>query len=97
MEPMKQDHGKNRWDLLPIREVEQGVEVLTAGSIKYSDDNWKAVVAEKPGRYWAALFRHITARLKGEKLDPETGLPHLAHALCCLWFLMWNDNNCSQT
>ena len=24
--------------------------------------------------------------LDGEKLDPETGLSHMAHALCCLLF-----------
>lgn len=21
--------------------------------------------------------------------DPETGMPHLAHAMCCITFLMW--------
>ena len=25
----------------------------------------------------------------GEQLDPESKLPHLAHAVCCLLFILW--------
>lgn len=96
-EGVKYDKGKLRWDLLLIREVEQGVEVLTYGAAKYPQpDNWKRI-DDIPNRYFAALMRHLTAWRKGERADSESGLPHLAHALCCLWFLMWNDNQISRS
>lgn len=87
----KFDQDKSRWELLPYREVEEIVKVLTFGADKYEDDNWKYV---KPrSRYIGALLRHFTAWFSGEKKDPETGISHLAHAGCCLLFLMWFDNN----
>lgn len=85
----KYDIGKTRWDLVPFREVEQGAEILTFGAAKYGPNNWQGI---EPDRYFAALMRHLTAWRKGEKADPESGKSHLAHALCCLWFLMWNEN-----
>jgi hypothetical protein len=39
-------------------------------------------------RPFSAAMRHLWAWWKGEQADPETGLPHLAHAACCLMFLM---------
>ncbi len=35
----------------------------------------------------AAAQRHLIAHYSGEDIDPESGLPHLAHASCCLMFL----------
>ena len=82
----KHDTGKLRYDLLPPKTVEDVVKVLTLGAEKYAPDNWKYV---RPfnDRYYAAAMRHIQAWRQGEDHDPETGLPHLAHALCCLVFL----------
>jgi hypothetical protein len=87
----KQDNGKDRWDLLPFRETCQVVRVLTLGAQKYSDDNWKRVPWAE-SRYKAASLRHIAARARGEINDPETKMPHLAHAICCLLFWLWFDN-----
>lgn len=89
-EGFKADAEKPRWDLLPWGPVEDIVRVLTLGARKYAPDNWQKV-PEAPRRYLAALFRHIIARVRGERLDPETGLPHLAHAGCCLLFWAWHD------
>lgn len=89
--PDKADAGKPRWDLLPLTEVEQAVEVLTDGAIKYTDNGWQGV-ANASDRYFAALMRHVAAWRRGERTDPETGRAHLAHALCCLLFLLWHDN-----
>lgn len=86
----KFDNGKDRWDLLPISEVRDVVRVLTYGAVKYDDDNWK-IVDKKKDRYYSAALRHITAWKDGNLLDEETDLPHLAHAICCLLFLMWGD------
>jgi hypothetical protein len=88
----KFDQDKPRWSLLPWKEVEEIVKVLTLGSKKYADHNWMGVRPFKD-RYTSALMRHITAWIDGEAEDPESKLSHLAHAGCCLLFLMWGDNN----
>lgn len=91
MKGIKYDTGKPRWSLLPWREIGEVVEVLTIGAIKYEDDNWMRVPQPKE-RYFSAGMRHFTAWAEGEVFDPETGKNHLAHAICCLLFLMWFDN-----
>ena len=90
-EGRKDDSEKSRWDLLPYDALEQISDVLTYGAKKYEEHNWKKVPKSK-GRYFAAAMRHLTAWFRGERLDPESGHPHLAHAACCLLFLMWFDN-----
>jgi len=87
----KFDEGKPRWGLLPWKPVEEIVKVLTLGSLKYEDHNWQRV-PNASNRYFDAMHRHIAAWKLGEKKDPETGLSHLAHAGCCLLFLMWFEN-----
>ena len=87
----KFDDSKNRWELLPWAEVEEVVEILTWGSKKYEDDNWKEVFPRS--RYVGAGMRHFIAWIKGEKTDSESGKAHLAHCICCLLFLMWADKN----
>jgi len=84
----KADSGKDRWDLLPPVALRPIVQVLTFGSHKYGDNNWQKV-PDARRRYYAALQRHITAWYEGEPNDSESGLPHLAHAGCCLVFLLW--------
>ena len=91
----KFDQGKPRWDLLPWDQVEDIVKVLTMGAKKYSDDNWQEVPDAKR-RYFAAALRHLTAWKRGELTDPESGLPHLAHAACSLLFLGWFDANVAE-
>jgi len=88
----KRDEGKLRWDLLPITEIEQVVKVLTFSLKKYPEGNW-IEVKDSRKRYFAAACRHFFAWWRGEKLDGESHLPHLAHAICCLVFLLWFDNN----
>lgn len=87
---IKYDDGKLRWELLPLREIKDVVDILTLGAKKYKDDNWKFV--EPISRYIGAFFRHIYAWTQGEKFDKETGKNHLAHAICCLLFLLYHDN-----
>ena len=83
----KDDAGKRRMDLLPPLAVEAVADVLTFGAAKYGPDNWRMV----DGRHWryhAAALRHVFAWARGERSDPETGQHHLAHAACCLLFLL---------
>lgn len=86
MKGSKFDGEKDRWDLLPWRATEQAVKVMTFGARKYAPENWRKV-PEPKWRYFAATLRHLVAWWRGEKNDPQSGLPHLAHALCCLLFL----------
>lgn len=86
---VKYDKQKPRWDLLPLATVEEVVRVLTYGATKYPPDNWKKVKPKE--RYLAAALRHLAAWQRGEKLDKESGLTHLAHATCSLLFLQWFD------
>lgn len=84
----KADKGKPRWSLLPIGVMRDIIAVLEHGAVKYSVGNWQHV--DEPGRrYYDAAMRHIDARADGEKNDPDSGLPHLAHAIASLMFLMW--------
>lgn len=90
----KDDLDKLRWDLLPMDVIEDVVKVLTYGAKKYSDDNWKLI--DNPiNRYYSAMMRHlIDWKVYNEQNDKESGLPHLAHALCCLVFINWfNKHN----
>jgi hypothetical protein len=83
----KLDGGKLRYDLEDPRARELFVAVLTFGAELYGDDNWRKVPNLRK-RYHAALERHLEAHRMGEGTDPTTGLPHLAHAMCCLHFLL---------
>ena len=86
-EGKKFDVGKNRLDLLPWSALEQVGWVLTHGAAKYGAFNWERV--ENPQeRYFAATLRHLSAWKRGEIWDEETKLNHLAHAACCLLFLL---------
>lgn len=89
---VKHDTGKSRWDLLPWGPIGDVVKVLTWGvTVKgYPENNWKNVESPEP-RYFAAAMRHLVAWNTGEKKDPESGYSHLAHAMCCLLFLLWFD------
>lgn len=83
---VKYDDQKRRWDLLPWDALSEIVKVLEAGAIKYDDHNWARGCAWS--RYWSATMRHVTAWWMGESTDQETGLSHLAHAGCCILFLL---------
>jgi hypothetical protein len=94
MEGIKYDDGKLRWSLLPLEEIEQVIDVLEFGAKKYKEDNWKKVALEENGakRYFNACLRHVISSFKGEILDKESKKSHLAHAICCLLFWLWLEN-----
>jgi hypothetical protein len=86
----KKDHDKPMWDLLPYNQISKIVDVFTFGASKYGPYRWKKVENARE-RYFAAMMRHLTSWWEGEKYDSESGYHHLAHAGCCLLFLMWFD------
>ncbi len=79
-----------RLDLVPQRAIYEISKVMGYGAGKYEPNNWRRVVGWR-WRYFGALFRHTVAWWLGEKNDPETGMPHLAHAACCVMFMLEND------
>lgn len=93
---VKYDGDKPRWGLLPFKQLEEVVDVLTFGSKKYTDGNWKKV-ENAHERYFDAMLRHISQYRYDEKLDSETKKSHLAHATCCALFMMWFDDQSKET
>lgn len=88
---IKYDSDKLEFSLLPKGVLQPVLRVLSFGKKKYAADNWQRVDNSKE-RYYNALQRHLTQWWEGEKTDPETGENHLAHAACCVFFLLWFDN-----
>lgn len=85
-EGRKDDQGKLPYELLPSDAVESIVEILEFGAKKYEPRNWEKGMAWS--RPFSALMRHMWAWWRGEACDPETGKSHLAHAGCCILFLI---------
>ena len=84
----KFDQDKPRMDLLDTCALVEVARVMTFGAKKYGDHNWRGGLTY--GRLVAAALRHIFAFLAGEDNDPETGISHIAHAMCCLMMLLWH-------
>lgn len=83
---MKFDSEKPRYDLLPPIAIDEMANVMTFGAKKYAPNSWQTV-PNGEDRYLAAALRHAFAISRGEINDPETGLPHAAHLMCCAAFL----------
>jgi len=88
----KNDSGKPDWTLMPWSALTEVQRVMDYGAKKYDKNNWMYVKRPRP-RYLAAMFRHVVAYAKGEQLDPESGLHHLAHAVCCALFIIHFELN----
>ena len=86
VEGVKADDGKIPFDLWSPYAIEDTAKVLQFGASKYEPYNWTKGI--KYSRVFSALLRHIWAWWRGERNDTETGLHHLAHAMCCLMFLL---------
>lgn len=85
-EGIKHDADKIRPELISSEFIESLSAVLTFGAKKYADRNWeKGMDWSRP---FGGLMRHMWAWWRGENNDPETGFSHLAHAACCVMFLL---------
>lgn len=85
---IKHDSGKPDLSHISQELVIQVARVREFGQKKYARDNWRQ--GFKYNRSIAAALRHLFAFKEGENLDPESGLSHIAHAVCCLEHLL-ND------
>lgn len=83
---LKFDQDKLPLHLLSTEAMNQTAAVLQFGAVKYAEHNWRKGFSWS--RPLSAAMRHITAFNDGEDKDPESGLSHLAHAACCIMFLL---------
>lgn len=86
----KHDTGKPLYNLIPAHAEAELVDVLTFGATKYAPNQWRNV-ENATERYTAAAMRHLAAYRMGETHDTESGKHHLAHAMCCLAFIIEMD------
>lgn len=79
--------GKSGVDQIPPDFLYAVGEVFTYGANKYKRDNWKL------GIMWSEIYgsalRHLLRFWRGEWLDDESGLPHLAHLVANAAFLFY--------
>lgn len=83
----KADKGKLHPSYVPAALIRAVMDVREYGNRKYHDpQNWRQVESQ---RYWDATLRHALAAWEDWKsIDPESGLPHIAHMACNLAFLL---------
>lgn len=79
--------GKLPLHLWPACVTAMGCLALLDGMLKYGRANWRHA-GVRASIYKDALQRHVDAWWEGEDKDPDSGLPHLAHALACLAILI---------
>lgn len=89
---VKYDGDKPRMSLVPPKAILEVAKVLTYGAKKYSAENWRKV-PEAHQRYLDAALRHINQYHQGQIIDNETGINHLAHAICSLLFIVELDTS----
>jgi hypothetical protein len=95
----KDDSAKARYDLIPPHALDALVRILTFGARKYAANNWRHVDGRR-ARYFAAAMRHMWAWWRATDLtearDRETGESHLAHAVCCIMFLLDEEEHAAD-
>jgi hypothetical protein len=84
---LRYNSGKLQWSLVDFDALEDMVKVLEFGAKKYSEDNWKKGL--KTNEIAESMMRHLFAYLRGEDIDPESGLPHTGHIMCNAMFLSY--------
>lgn len=87
---MKDTSGKPPLHLVPLEALNDAARVMDFGDRKYAPFNWLGAVPEGDAgvrKYVGAALRHLGAMWRDlDAVDPESGLPHLAHALTSLLF-----------
>lgn len=88
----KEAIGSNKlpFHLWPETATILGALGLLDGTLKYGRSNFRAA-GVKASVYYDACRRHIDRWFEGEDIDPDSGLPHLSHALACLAIIVDAD------
>lgn len=82
----KFDAGKPSLGLIDRTALEELARVLDFGKQKYDAHNWRGGITWS--RVIDSALRHLNAFNDGEDFDPESGLNHVAHAMCNCMFLL---------
>lgn len=86
---MKYDENKTPFSLLPPEALDDVTRVFGHGAKKYGPYNWRKDLHETTfSRTYSSIQRHLNAYWQREDDDPESGLPHLAHAASQIMILM---------
>jgi hypothetical protein len=94
---MKYDADKPAIALVPPEFIEEVAKVFGMGAKKYGLWNWrKDALTTAHSRTYSSVQRHLNAYWKGENIDPESGLPHLAHAASQIAILMIHQLDAPQ-
>lgn len=64
-------------NISPVAQFYEGA-VMEKGAARYGAYNW-ADHPMKASTYYNAILRHLNQWWLGEDIDPDSGLPHLAH------------------
>lgn len=82
---------KRRWDIVPLSLFAPVIDVFWNANKKYKRCSWVHCKPEEVvPKYYAAMVRHIEAYASGEWSDPESGLPHLAHAVASALIVLYH-------
>jgi len=95
---MKYDEGKPKIHLVPPEAIIEAARVFGFGAEKYGENNWRQDIHKFPvSRHYSSIQRHMMAYMMGEDDDPESGLPHLSHALTQMMILIMTTKEGSIT
>jgi len=85
---MKKQPNKNklRYSLIEPEFIKQLAQVIAHGNEKYTPESWKN---NNKVVYIDALLRHLMEYMLGNKVDPDSGLPHLSHAAVNIMMVAW--------
>ncbi len=89
MEAKHLDEGKTALQyILVFKGLDEVAKVGEFGAKKYGQFNY--MDGSSYMRFLGSCVRHLTAFIRGEDNDPESGLNHLAHLIFdCLMVLEW--------
>lgn len=90
---VKFDQNKVDWSILPIGASEDIIRVFEFGAKKYARGNFLEGEGLAYTRVLNSLLRHVYAFMRGEDVDPESGLSHMAHAGANVYMLLAYENS----
>ncbi len=88
---IKHDQGKPSISLIPVEAIIEEARAFDFGAKKYGRHNFRLGMDHT--RVLDAALRHILAIVRGEDVDPESGLKHWAHARACLGMYAYFQSN----
>lgn len=78
--------------LWPLPATVYGSLALLDGALKYGRTNWRSDEV-RASIYLDACARHLAFYMEGEDTDPDSSLPHLAHAIACIAIIIDAEAN----